>query len=841
MIMPKFKIKNLKFYCLLIVIIGLLFTFISSFYLSPALSQIAPESNYIISLKSPFNHPRYYPLKQTINKTLYSSTGEWVGRLILPTAAEKNKIKTLSTLPDWVWLEIYNTPSENKDLEGKIMRLEWKETNFTRFYVAATTTNIKFSAATQKSIEQGNINPIRLGDRDRVGPLESLAGGRPQNDLIVSLEAVDLMKDKGGQTILQTDREPIQVTGRYYALVKIIEPIDITPKNSQTCLNHSSCVTEYFRVRHYNKNTHKFDNLEEVIRIPQQPSSFNDRTFSTPHQINQSPSGQAGWYIYGAKDKAGIFTVQALKPRLLVQLKADRTILNQQAGFNYIKQENWDNLKQKKGTVQKILIDPKTNNNEEAIAQWQEGDLALVLHLFGGIGGDKGEEHLPWTVTGHFSYGIAEIVRDRFTDELQWDIKYQQVYAHNPDGIIAGTLSWEAYMGNLQRGWLGTRPVSDILIKLDTFTRDYHFDRIRLSLFRELRLQTQIIMARYRTGDGTGNAAVTPATSCVQDSSQALYIAIAQIKHQATINPTIQAWIDNHPDDPQTHQIKAFTALARDLYQSLTPRGTVRPDWQQNAEYLAGVNNRNGFVSDSHFINIILSWRSLFPRRVHDEIANIFLDNGASLWLIRSNQVGGVDPDILPLAPTVLFGQIPIVAIAINRLASALTKLNPRDGLTILGTLAIYSAIAIPFAKSTGFITPSFTGDHPLQQGLGWLKVFFFPAFFEELIFRVLLLPHPTERVSALTWGFWAIASLVGYIIYHPLNAYSFYPAGSPTFFQPTFLILTGLLGIACTIAYSLSYSIWVVAIVHWVVVVVWLFGLGGNQKLNAKTTTNSN
>ncbi|MEA5469843.1 hypothetical protein [Spirulina sp. 06S082] len=93
------------------------------------------------------------------------------------------------------------------------------------------------------------------------------------------------------------------------------------------------------------------------------------------------------------------------------------------------------------------------------------------------------------------------------------------------------------------------------------------------------------------------------------------------------------------------------------------------------------------------------------------------------------------------ITPGFFFGQIPIVAIAMNRLTSAFTKLNP------------------------------------------------------------------TERVSVLTWGFWAIASLVGYIIYHPLNACSFFPAGSPTFFQPTFLILTGLLGIACTIAYHLSYS----------------------------------
>lgn len=825
MTMPRFKIPHPKFYY----IIGLLLAIFFNFLFFPARSQNIIESNYAISLRSPFNNPQYYPLEQTLDKTLYHSTGNWVGRLILPTTEEKKNLKTHSNLTDWVWLEIYNTPSEQQNLQGKILRLEWKETDRTRSYVSATTTDIHFSEAVKKSIEQGNINPLRLDDRDRVGPLESLAGARPQDDLIVSLKTVNLLEDETGETILQTEREPIQVTGRYYALVNIISPLE---NKAKICLDSDFCSSEYFRVRHYNQDTREFDGVEEIVRIPQQPKTRGDRVFSTPHQIFKSPAGRAGWYIYGTKDKEGIFTVQAIKPRTLFQLQPDRVILGEQAGFNYIKQENWQDLQHNKGEIETILINPKASNPKTAISTWQEGDRALILHLFGGIGGKKKESHPPQTVTGHFSYGIAEIVRDRFTNELQWDIQYQQVYAHNPDGIISGTLSWETYMGNLQRGWLGTRPVSDILIKLDVLTDDYNFGETRLSLFRELLLQTQIVMARYRTGDGTGNTAVTPATSCVQDSSQSLYIAIEQIKHQVATNPTVQTWRENHPNHPQTQKITAFIALARDLMKSLTPRGTVRQDWQQNAEYLAGINNRNGFVSDSSLINVILSWRSLFPRRVHDEIANIFLDNRANLWILRSNQVGGFDPDISPLAPTVLFGQIPFIAIAIERLASAFTPLNLSQTGVILATLTIYGAIAILLARLSGFITPNFTPQRPLQQGLNLIYIFFFPAFFEELIFRVLWLPHPAERVSALTWGFWAIASLFGYIIYHPLNARTFYPAGNPTFFEPIFLILTGLLGLACTIAYYLTYSIWVVAIVHWLVVAVWLFALDGRQKL---------
>ena len=51
-------------------------------------------------------------------------------------------------------------------------------------------------------------------------------------------------------------------------------------------------------------------------------------------------------------------------------------------------------------------------------------------------------------------------------------------------------------------------------------------------------------------------------------------------------------------------------------------------------------------------INALASWRTLLPRLANDVIARIFLQLGATLWVIRTNQVGGHDPDIEPIAPT---------------------------------------------------------------------------------------------------------------------------------------------------------------------------------------------
>ena len=106
------------------------------------------------------------------------------------------------------------------------------------------------------------------------------------------------------------------------------------------------------------------------------------------------------------------------------------------------------------------------------------------------------------------------------------------------------------------------------------------------------------------------------------------------------------------------------------------------------------------------------------------------------------------------------------------------------------------------------------------------------PALIEELVFRVLLLPRTTENLPiGLVW-FWVGISLVLFIVYHPLNAISFFPSGRDTFFNLIFLTLAGLLGFVCSLAYLQSGSLWTPVFIHWLVVAVWLLLLGGYGKL---------
>jgi predicted Abi (CAAX) family protease len=574
-----------------------------------------------------------------------------------------------------------------------------------------------------------------------------------------------------------------------------------------------------------------------VIRIPQQPPLDGGRFISTPRQLAESPEGVAGWYIYGARGRDGLFTVQALRPRSLFQLQATEKVVGIDAGTDYIERGNWKDTPERRGTASRVFV------SEENSSGWKEGDTGLGIHLFGGIGGKKAESQQAWTVTGHYSFFRYRVIRDPFTDEPRWAIDYDQVYAQNPQGILSGSQGWANYTGNLQRGWLNSRPISNVIVKLDVLN-DYRFGDVSLSPLTEFQRQLEIMMARYRTGDGTGISAVTPATSCVQDSNQALYITIEVLRERVRSNPAIVGWVRDHPDDPETKRFQRLGQLGDRLEEVLAPRGVIRPDWKENAAILAGVSGRAGrtFTSQNTLANALLSWQSMLPRVSHDLMSRLFLEQGAELWFLRTNQVGGFMPEILPLAPTNLFGELPIVSPFLRRfLASIVLQPTAREwGITALALL-VYTAIALPIGFRSGFLrrraiargalSASERKPSAIFQYLGFL--FLSPSLWEEVVFRVLPVPHPETIDSPAAFFMPAALALVVFVVYHPLNALFFYRSANPTFFRPTFLLLTALLGVTCTLVYWWTGSLWTISIVHWLVVAVWLLALDGLGKFN--------
>lgn len=630
------KVIQKKRRCLtLTIVVSLLGIGVVSYCRSQQGSVTPQISNYEIYRQIPIAQPSYYRLDRNYAANLYQPVSLWTGRLILPENRSPNS-------NSFVLFEVYNAPSNAKDLIDKVVKLQWSDRPDVKDYRQLVTRDIRFTENTRKSQRGGNLHPDRLNNKKAIDPLESLAGSRPDDNVIVSLKEPISLLQNGKETILKIEREPVQITGTVYGLVTIIKREAIGERGDR------------FLVRHFNKTSKKFDGELETIRIPQVIADRSSIPRSTNRDIEKSPLNPTGWYIYGAKDANGIFVVQAIEPRALMHLQPNEMRLNQQDAIDYIDEELWKNTAAQKGTAKVILLDPNSLQQQEAISRWQEGDRAIVIHIYGGIGGNKAEPTTYGIVTGHFAYGIATVVRDPLSGEFRFDIEYKQIYAHNPDGIVAGTIARSSYMGDLQRGWLGNRPVVDAIVKFDAVTQDYDFGGIKLSPLAEFTKQLDIMMARYRTGDGTGAATVSPAASCVQDANQALYITIKRIEERVNANPQIQAWLKLHPQDPQTLRFERLVKLGRAIEQNLAPLGIVRSDWQKNAENLAGTSLPGDFIST--FLSTLGSWRTILPRRAHDEIATIFLQNGASIWILRTNQVGGFDPDIAPEAPTALFG-----------------------------------------------------------------------------------------------------------------------------------------------------------------------------------------
>lgn len=162
------------------------------------------------------------------------------------------------------------------------------------------------------------------------------------------------------------------------------------------------------------------------------------------------------------------------------------------------------------------------------------------------------------------------------------------------------------------------------------------------------------------------------------------------------------------------------------------------------------------------------------------------------------------------------------------------TILTREDWLLGIILLTVYSSIALIWGFQSRFFKLQLL-QSPLQIAQIVLTSFFAPASIEEIIFRVLLLPQPTQNLKQLP-VIAVIVSLLSFTLYHPLNALTFFPSGRNIFFNPIFLSLATLLGITCILAYWLSASLWLPVILHWIVVMSWLIALGGYNLVYEKS-----
>jgi predicted Abi (CAAX) family protease len=588
------------------------------------LKELAPprnQSNYEKYWEAPFNRPDFYLLHQSLSPE-YLPIASWMGRLILPEKNQRCAIKE-------VLFEVYHAPKMYEYLLGEVVQLRFSDIYDLQTDVRSVTKDVHFNAEAEYSSEQGLILPTRVNHWRLVNPLESLAGAHPYDDMMVMLDDPILMK-VGDKNYLCITREPIQITGLYYGLVQFIESIG----------------NDLFRVVHYNRRTQQFDGAEEFVSMPSVVANTNGIQSFTNEDIEKSPPNQTGWYIYGAQDESKRFVVRSLAPRALLQLEPERQITGKSEVKHYIKKESWDKSALQKGQISSVIV-CYDSENIQSEQTWREGDRALLLHNYGGIGGKKAEPAAKGPIYfGHFAYGVATVVREPLTGELRFDIIYHQIYTQNVDGITAGTLHWSRYLGDRQYGWAGVRPTCDTLIKFEPFTGYFETTEgtVYSPLDRMIR-QLEIMAARYRIGDGTGGTYVGAANNCSQDSNQALYAALKQITQAVRSNSLVDEWIEQCPQ--QADNLTHLEELGKKLKRKLLPLGS-RADWQQPGKSLGSS------LEDDPIKNLVtglLSWRAILPRVANDTVLETFLKLGATAWVLRTNQIGGYNPDIEPVAP----------------------------------------------------------------------------------------------------------------------------------------------------------------------------------------------
>ncbi len=589
------------------------------------------EPNYYRYQRANWIHPDYTPLNQPIDATVYRPVANWIGRLILPARDARDPEGGCD-------LEVHLADAAHAHLVGQTVRLRFAKDPMTQARNWAVTRHVIFNELAEKFVDDGLILAERINRRRLVSPLESLAAGHPKDDIIVRLIDPVVVEEGAVETgaglvpLISITEPPVQITGRFMGLVTFLAP--------------ANEAADRWRVRHFDPATRDFDGVEEIVAVPP-PIPNDNATFpSTSADIERSPLNATGWYIYGAPDSDGIFVVQAWTPRATVRLEPDRVISGRDEAWQYVRHETWAApVAAKKGTVTSVLCHQGASDATTARAAWRLGDRALLLHVYSGIGGKQREPSARGGLYfGHFAFGIAEVVHEPLADELRFDITYYQIYTQNVDGLVAGALDYSRYQGDRQFGWSGTRPSCDILIKLDELNDKYRVGNRPYSVMDAIKANLEQMAARYRIGDGRGATYVAAANNCAQDSAQAFYAAIVEIRELVETSVDFDAWAAANPE--QAARLEHLGRVGRTLRQKLLGGNPRRDDWRLGIENLGLGEN-----SLRNLLRALGSWRTALPRKTSDTFAQAFLDHGAALWVLCYFQVGGLDPNIEPIAP----------------------------------------------------------------------------------------------------------------------------------------------------------------------------------------------
>ncbi len=107
-------------------------------------------------------------------------------------------------------------------------------------------------------------------------------------------------------------------------------------------------------------------------------------------------------------------------------------------------------------------------------------------------------------------------------------------------------------------------------------------------------------------------------------------------------------------------------------------------------------------------------------------------------------------------------------------------------------------------------------------RGLGAIAGLVLLALAAELGFRAALIPRREERLPLWRKWSWAALALGAFVASYPLGAHFLGSQGQSVLSEPSFLVLVTLLGLACTVLYRRTGSVWSAMTLHGLAVVSW-------------------
>lgn len=553
---------------------------------------------------------------------LYKPIGKWAGQIFLPQPDRRHSDGSVPFL-------VFSSP--HPELIGRILKLSWNPSATDEKWFYSISMDVNFNPKTQAFGEKHGCRfPTLLDGWKKVSPLESLPANRSEGSIEVILKNPVYQN-----STLYISEEPVQANGSHVCLARFIGPAEGNLR----------------RIIHFNPASGRFDGPVEIVTImPRKPAKGEEAPNTSLESIEESALNSGGWYLYGKKLKKS-FLVKSVEPRLPLLLEPTVEVNEKKAIKNYASGKVFDGIRPAMYRITQCQQKEEGKKGTGAKQLWPIGSRHLMIHLFGWRkieGGKTGVMDLINLVTGHFAFGFATVVKDRFTGEPRWDIEYKQVYGHNREEVVSGAMKWHAYMGNLRRGWMYSIPVADTIIDIPEL-QPYRINGRLINPMRGLARELEKMMALYRIGAGTGCSMVRPDVSCVQDSHCALYSGLNHLAGDFSRRPDTKEWLKAGSADAV--RFRQLLELAREIEHSITRLGIAQGNWRNFVESPFGTRNPNKVAA---LVNTMISLKTMFPRAAHDHLLSLAAKREYPMWTILTCQIGGVIPGIIPQKPTSL-------------------------------------------------------------------------------------------------------------------------------------------------------------------------------------------